>query len=106
MNKKQCVTIAVGALLLLVSALYPTWTVRVKGLELGTIRASLYVDGRTILKRFAKANDIKQLHNIPSVIPDYHRMSVECGLIIVLTIGASAVLRDRRPKSHGSGPNN
>ena len=95
MNIKQKLVIVVGAILLMLSGLFPVRSVSIMGLEQMICREFLYSDGRACLARYMRAQSTTTLNTVPKVVIDYGRMKVEWSGIILLTIAAIVVLRER-----------
>ena len=96
MNTFQKTILLVAALMVIVAVLFPTWSVRVNGLEMQTMRMFLYSEGKVAVERFVKQNNLKSISKVPSVGPDYYRMTAEIVLICILALcGCFVVKKDR-----------
>lgn len=112
MNAKQKLIIVIGSVLLLISSFYPTWTVKVSGVEIEKVRGYLYSDTKTVLATGEILNTIKRvgisrMSDFPKVKVDYDRMKVERVTIVLLTIGAIMIFRGskaERTKKKGKRP--
>ncbi len=96
LNTKQKITIVIGAILLLLSGIYPSWKISAGGLQVRTIRQSLYSDAALILSEILEKSDKKissRALSATRVEVDYHRMGVEFFIIVLLTIGAVAFFK-------------
>jgi hypothetical protein len=109
----QKVCIVCGLLLILLSILFPNWSVRsvdFGGLEVMRTRGFIYSEGHQYYNEYLE-DLIKKLHqkgtplsisNIPKATAtiDYGRMFVEVTLIILLTVGGVVLLHPRRPSNY------
>jgi hypothetical protein len=98
MNAKQKIALSIGGLLILISAIFPTWSIKMAGFELETERRFLYTNSVSIWKEFLKASNIKKIDaSLLSyhVSVDYFRMGVEFAIIVLITVGAVFFLKKK-----------
>ena len=100
MSIYQKICIAFGIFLIILSMLFPVWSVYYGGVEMGTLRCFIYSKGIICLAKYVKKHPgLKEVPYNTKVTIDYGRMSVEVTLIILLTVGAVVLLRPRKQRT-------
>lgn len=90
MNKKQKTSLIVGTIFLILSALFPVWSIEMNRFELRTTRALIYSSGESVLD----SPDSSYASRFASVRPDYSRMAVEWAVIILITAVSITLFRE------------
>lgn len=88
MNKNQKASLIVGVLLLILSALFPVWSIKMYGIEIRTTRALLYSSGGSVLGTSLGTTDL-------NIKPDYARMAVEWTLIVLVTAVSIVLFKEK-----------
>ena len=95
MNRPQKIALIIGGLLMLLSGLFPIWSLQVKGFEIRVVRKIIYASSGAILPESLEFWKRQYNEEYPAgslvetrILIDYSRMKVEFAIILLTTIGA------------------
>ena len=82
MNKIQKTILLIGGFLIITAILFPVWSASRGEMEYKNARASLYADGKEVIKNTFQ---LKTISSNAKVGPDFRRMGAEVIVITILT---------------------
>ena len=98
MNIKQKIILIIGAIAIIVTVLFPTWSIKVDSKEVYTTRMSIYSKSTQVIRRYHPYERPEYYSRKAIAKPDYKRTVVEVIIVLTLVIVSILVLDSSNKK--------